>query len=311
MNILFVADPLEKIKPVSDTTLLLVRQFLKQKQKVYWAVDTDVEFSGGGVIIHASEVTGCEVGAKPVLTDKRTFPSEKFRICLIRKDPPFDASYVRLCWILSLAEKKTRFLNSPGLLLRYHEKLVPLEAMAQGFLTKKDIIPTHLGSTVSAKKFVNQYKIEKVIIKPFLGFGGSGVDLKTREAFISASAMHYEDTVVQPFHEEVVHGDHRVFFLEGKLLGSFARVPKEGGFISNLAAGGTAKAVKLTAAQRKVMEKTGRFLKKAGIFFAGADLIGNYVSEVNITSPTGFVMYEKLFGVDLSEVFAKTALKKG
>lgn len=310
VNILFVADSLEKIKPLSDTTLVFLRQCLKLKHKVSWATDSDVEFSGDKVIVHACEVKSCEVDAKPALLDKKTVGIDKFKLVFIRKDPPFDSSYVRLCWILALAEKKTTFLNSPSQLLRYHEKLVPLEALAQGFLEKKDIIPTHLGSAVSAKHFVNDYEIENVIIKPFLGFGGTGVELRKREDFVASSSMKYEDIVVQPFHEEVVKGDHRVFFLEGKMIGSFARIPKEGGFISNLAQGGSAKPVKLTSSQLKVMERTGKFLKKTGIFFAGADLIGNYVSEVNITSPTGLVVFEKLFGVDLSEMILKAALKR-
>lgn len=310
MNILFIADSLEKIKPLSDTTLVIVRQWRKRKHKVYWAMDQGVEFAGEKVTVQASEIKECVPEAKPVLAHPQVFNIDQFKCVFIRKDPPFDATYVRLCWLLSLAENRTVFLNAPSQLLRYHEKLVPLEAFAQGFLSKKDLIPTFLGSAINAKHFVNQYKIEKVIVKPFLGFGGSGVELKSREDFVAASAMRDEDIIVQPFQEEVMEGDHRVFFLEGKLIGSFARIPKEGGFISNLAAGGSAKPVPLTKPQKNLMEKVGKFLKKQKIFFAGADLIGNHVSEVNITSPTGFVVYEKLFGIDLSETLVTAALKR-
>src|SRR5262249_54397303 len=158
-------------------------------------------------------------------------------------DPPFDGEYVRLCWLLALGESKAWMLNWPSLLLRYHEKLVPLEALAQGFLRQEDLIPSHIGAHESAVEFVQRNGFKDVVAKPFLGFGGAGVQLLKAEEFIGRGGKRgeVEDLLVQPFREEVKRqGDRRVFFLDGEILAHFVRKPKEGGFISNLAQGGTA-----------------------------------------------------------------------
>ena len=105
--------------------------------------------------------------------------------------------------------------------------------------------------------------------------------------------------MVQPYLEEIVEqGDRRVFFLDGELLAEFVRFPKEGGFIANLAQGGSAKKVPLSDVERAVCDRLGKFLKHTGIVFAGADLIGSKVSEVNITSPTGLCSLHALEGND-------------
>ena len=305
MKTLFIADPIERLKPTTDSSFVFIRRCITRKHQAFWCSDKDVEFSGDKVLVHAMPVTESRVDETPHLGPRERIPIHKFQLVFIRKDPPFDTSYVRLCWILSLAEKRTTFLNLPSLLVRYHEKLIPIEAMAQGFLGSKDIISTHLGSSETAVEFVRSLSTEEVVTKPFLGYGGTGVE---RVSAVSYMGKHL-DAVVQPFKKEVLQGDHRVFFLEGKNIGSFARIPKAGGFISNLAAGGSAQAVKLKPSQLKVLDKLGKFLKKSKIFFAGADLIGNCISEVNITSPTGLRSFESLFGTDLSELIVSSAEK--
>lgn len=308
MKILFIADPFSKLKPHGDTTLALLRQALKIKFECYWTTDEQVEFENKSVWVTADKVESCEEEGLPITSEGDRIEISKFKYAFIRKDPPFNAGYVRLCWILALAEKKTIFVNFPSLLLRYHEKLVPLEALAHGYLTEKDIIPTHVGSYETAKLFVKKLGAKDLILKPFLGFGGRDIIRLTASDFLQGRTSH-SDLIVQPFQTAVSQGDHRVFFINGKNMGSIARIPKLGHFVSNLAAGGTAKAVALTKSQKKVMEKTGKFLKSQKIFFAGADLIGDLVSEVNITSPTGFVAHKELFGDDLSAELFKE-LKK-
>lgn len=308
MKTLFVADPFSKLNAYGDTTLVFVRQALNLGHEAYWTTAEGIEFEGGMVFAKALRIESCAVDDHPYGTQIETFDLKNVDLVFIRKDPPFNAGYVRLCWILSLAEKQTVLLNKPSLLLRYHEKLVPLEAYSEGFLSQKDLIPTHVGTYESAKTFVSKLGAREIILKPFLGFGGRDITRVSAKDFITKASKH-EDVIVQPFKSEVEDGDHRVFFLNGKLIGSFARIPPEGKFISNLAAGGTAKKVKLTKTQTALMEKVGKFLKAKGIFFAGADLIGNLVSEVNITSPTGFRAFEKLYGEDLSVPLFKEAMK--
>jgi glutathione synthase len=302
----FLADPLAKIKPKGDSTLSLLGESLRRGQEAYWATDSDLEYivdpkRGGRVRIHPFRVEAVTPGGLPRLGSRESLDLEGFSAVFIRKDPPFDAGYVRLCWLLSLAESKVFMMNRPSLLLRYHEKLVPLEALAQGFLRPDDLIPSHLGTLSSAQQFVRELQTDEVITKPFLGFGGNDVQRCKASEFLARrdESGEVEDVLVQPFQEDIVrYGDRRVFFLEGKILAHFVRRPKAGGFISNLAQGGSAVAEPLPAEGREVLERLGRFLAQAGITLAGAVLIGRRISEVNITSPTGQKSLEALEGND-------------
>jgi glutathione synthase len=298
MKILVIADPVEKLRPLGDSTLAIVREALRRKHEIFWAHHDDLEYRGDHLAVHTWDVVACKKDALAELGQRRTDRLTAFGAVLIRKDPPFDSVYVKLCWLLALCEKKTWMMNAPSALLRYHEKLVPLEAVAQGFLRSDDVIPTHMGASEEAREFVAASGYPKVVAKPFLGYAGNGVTLQSREEFIADSADH-GDRLVQPFREEIYNrGDRRVIYLGGRCIAHFARMPKAGSFISNLAQGGTAAALPVTPRESESIERLGKFLSAAGIHFAGADLIGHWVSEVNITSPTGLRSLEKLEGTD-------------
>lgn len=310
MKLLFVADPVEKLNVAGDSSLALLRSALKRGHEVHWAVGEDVEFVGDSVAVWAQRVLECAEDAPPRLEGRKFHPITAMKAVFIRKDPPFDAGYVKLCWLLALAEKKVWMLNPPSVLLRYHEKLVPLEARAQGFLEKDDVIPTHIGDVTRAQELMARLQVAKVVTKPFLGFGGGNIELHEAAEFQALKAGNTKDFLAQPFREEVLKfGDRRVFFLEGELLAHFVRRPKAGGFIANLAQGGTAVSEPLTTREKEVIERLGRFLKSAGILLAGADLMGPLVSEVNITSPTGLRSLHQLDGKDYSDTILEYAEK--
>lgn len=303
LKVFFVADPIEKLNPSSDSSLAILRETLKRGYRAFWVTDDDVEYVNGKVILRSRPCLDCSEGGLPTLGETEIIPADNFHVGFIRKDPPFNEDYVRLSWILSLCEKKVFFINKPSLLVRYHEKLLPFEAHAQGFLKLSDLIPTHLGSGPSAAAFAQTLTTPTIISKPFLGHGGLNISQMNRSDFIknSLSQPHrWEGTVVQPFLEEVLSEDRRLIYFSGKLAGQFVRIPPKGGFVANLAQGGTAELKNLSKAQKSVAERVGKFLTKSQIVFAGVDLIGAKVSEINITSPTGFMAYKKLTGEDLS-----------
>ncbi len=298
MKILIVADAVDKLRPLGDSTLAMVREALRRRHELFWATDTDLEFHGDHPVVHAAGVKACGPDAIPELASRAVGRVDGLDAVLIRKDPPFDGAYVKLCWLLGLVEKKVWMMNPPSTLLRYHEKLVPLEAHAQGFLQADDLIPTFIGSSEDARRWVAASDYPEVVMKPFLGFGGGGVFRIPRERFL-ADKKDFPDVIVQPFRDEIsTKGDRRVIFLGGKCIAHFVRVPKEGSFISNLAQGGTAVSRPLTPREGESIQRVEKFLTAAGIHFAGADLIGHWVSEVNITSPTGLRSLEKLDGTD-------------
>lgn len=304
-NVLFIADPMSRLRPLGDSTLALVREVLARGHMAYWATGDDLEFRGDHLVVHASQVEACAKDELAELGAQREHALASMDTVFIRKDPPFDAGYVKLCWLLGLAERSVKMINPPSILLRYHEKLVPLEAVAQGFLRPDDLIPTHIGTATQAQDWVRRAKPEKVVVKPFLGFGGNGVSLQETHRFLTEGAMTTKgasdpaDQLVQPFRPEVVaRGDRRVLYLGGKILADFVRMPQKGNFISNLAQGGSAVAMPMTAEERDAAQRLGKFLAAAGILFAGSDMIGRFISEVNITSPTGLRSLEKLEGKD-------------
>ncbi len=300
MKFLFVADRWERIHPATDTSLAIVRTALGRKHKVAWTTGDAVRLEDGRVRARVIPCLSCADESLPDTGNEEDRAIAEFDAIWIRKDPPFDDSYVSLCWLLCVEESRVLMLNRPSLLLRYHEKMIPFEAVAQGFLKPSDLIPTHIGDAASARAFLERGGYETAVRKPFFGFGGSEI-LKFSPLKGEFPAQD-ELELTQPFQSEVTtQGDRRLFYLRGKFLGDFVRLPKSGGFVSNLAQGGSASLAPLSAPQRAVVDRLGKFLKKSGIVFAGADLIGRRISEVNITSPTGLRSYLKLTGKDLSE----------
>jgi len=317
LRLFFVADPTEKLRPESDSSLAMLREASKRGHHAYWLTSDEVEYVNGKVMLRARSFVNFRSDGLPVLGEIEVLPAEKFHAGFIRKDPPFNEDYVRLCWILALVENQVFFVNKPSLLVRYHEKLLPLEGFSQGFLKKTDLIPTHLGSGPSAAAFVQNLKTPLIISKPFLGHGGRNIIQTSREGFISEGLKkpeQWEGVVVQPFLEEVLQEDRRVLIIDGKIKGQFVRIPPKGGFIANLAQGGTAEKRPLSRAQKSAAERVGKFMKKVGIVLAGVDLIGSKVSEINITSPTGFLSYQKLAGdnlaVDVLETIERNVLRR-
>lgn len=309
LRIFFVADPIEKLNSKSDTTLSLMRESLSRGHQCFWLTDSDVEYIGNRVVLRAKRCEEYPKSGSPVFGDTEILPASRFHVGFIRKDPPFNEDYVRLSWILSLCENEVYLVNKPSLLVRYHEKLLPLEGLSQKFLKLQDLVPTHLGSGPSAAAFAQNLKSDSVISKPFLGYGGKNINLWKKSDFINqgmSQPQRWEGLVVQPFLKEVLTEDRRLLFIDGKLCGQFVRLPPKGGFIANLAQGGTAEARPLSKSQKAVADRVSRFLKKIGVFFAGVDLIGSRVSEINVTSPTGFMAYHQLTGINLSETVLKS-----
>ncbi|MFM8269774.1 MAG: hypothetical protein ACKN9V_06245, partial [Pseudomonadota bacterium] len=290
LRLFFVADPIVKLRPESDTSFALLREAHQRGHQIFWLTESEVEYVNDKVILRARPFLSFRKDGFPNLGEIEILAAEKFHAGFIRKDPPFNEDYVRLCWILALVEKNVFFVNKPSLLVRYHEKLLPLEGYAQGFLKKTDLIPSHLGSGPSAAAFVQNLKAPLIITKPFLGHGGINISQTKRSEFIEQGLRQperWEGVVVQPFLEEVLQEDRRLLVIDGQIKGQFVRVPPKGGFVANLAQGGKAEYRPLSRAQKSAGERVAKFLKKTGIVFAGVDLIGSKVSEINVTSPTG------------------------
>jgi glutathione synthase len=302
MNFLIIADPLRSLKPKSDTSLALVREAILRTHGVHWCTHEDLFLWEGRVFARVDEITGCAENSLPAIeTVKEPQPLNSYDGVWIRKDPPFDQSYLSLCWLLALEESNVPMLNKPSLLLRFHEKLLPLEAVERGFLRADEVIPTFLptGRRLSVP---SDFPGGECITKPWLGHGGK--DVRKLEGPKSPEPYFF----LQPLQKEITRtGDRRIFLLNGDVIGSFARLPAEGEIRANLAAGGRGVLTEMTKKQAEIADRLGDFLKEIGIVFAGADMIGDRISEVNITSPTGFQTLHELGGRRLAPLYLNFA----
>jgi glutathione synthase len=314
MKALFIADSISELKPQSDTSLMILRGLIRRKIKVFWCVDQDLSWNHEGLQISANEIVSVKPFELPITKESKTsFSVKELDFTFIRKNPPFDKSYVNLCWLLAPYEKAIKIINRPSLLLRYHEKMLPLEAQVHGYLKAKDLIPTCITSDAwVAKNFIDEQDCEKYILKPFYGFAGHEIELVSKDELLQSLSKRFQpgaDLMIQPLQDEIYElGDRRVFFFKGKYRGDFVRLPKKGSVVSNLAQGGSAAVRKLSEAEKKVVARIEYFLKDLKIDFAGADMIGEKVSEINITSPTGFTAYQNIFKKDLTEKFLDSIL---
>jgi len=306
MRILIIGDDIQKLHPKTDTSLYLLREFVQQNCLVHWACPENLSWKVTQVLCEAREVREPgNVEKLPQLAIQKEYQMEDFDIVLIRKEPPFDDSYMRLCWILAPYEKKVYMSNAPSVLLRYHEKMLPFEAVAAGVLQPAQVIQTCITDHADiARDFVKSVGGDSVILKPWLGFGGRDIQLMEKEGFLGEANKYFSGTerwILQFFEEAIFsRGDRRVLFLGGKYIGDVVRLPKKGHFVSNLVRGGQAFLRDLDEEEKELVKCLEPWLKKIGIDFAGADFINGKLSEINITCPTALEAYERLTGKNLA-----------
>jgi glutathione synthase len=298
MIFLIIGDPIRGLKPKTDTSLALAREAIMRQHEVHWATPEDLFLWEGRVHVRVDSIKGCAENSLPA-TDTVEEPQSlnTYDGVWIRKDPPFDSSYLSICWLLALEENNVPMLNKPSLLLRYHEKLLPFEAVEKGFLHSNELIPTFLptGRRIPVPK---NFPKGEAVMKPFLGHGGKDVE----KILSPQSPEPY--VFLQPLQKEITRsGDRRIFVLDGEVIGSFVRLPKEGEIKSNIAAGGTGVMKEMNKKEREIVDRLCLFLKEIGIQFAGVDMINEKISEVNITSPTGFLTYKDIGGRRLAPIF--------
>jgi glutathione synthase len=307
MKILIVGDPVSALKPKTDSSLFIAQEFLRKGHEVFWAEISDLYWCGYHLETQAKKLNPFDGLALPEASAKKRMPFEEMDLCLIRKDPPFNEDYLKLAWLLSPFQTKVRCVNSPAVLAQFHEKMLPYEALTRGFLTEADLIPMVVARhREDVAHFVDQFPAESYVLKPWLGYAGNNVQLFSADELMKRPEIENQNSIVQVFAPEVkTLGDRRVLFFEGRMVGEFVRMPQGGGFVSNVAQGGRAERRDLTKEEQKIIWKIERFLQEIKIDFAGADLIGSRLNEINITSPTGLRAIQELESRNLAEDFVK------
>ena len=232
------------------------------------------------------------------LSEKIEVKLEDFKFIFLRQDPPFNMHYITSTYILDCLPKSTKVINNPSSVRNAAEKILP-------FQFKEFMPPTLISQSVDEIK--NFFKIHQdIITKPLYGNGGEGIQ-RSQDGFLEGIDIHSDylemPIMVQKYIPEICEGDRRIIFFDGDYVGSVARIPSKGSIKANFHAGGTAKKTGLVFRDQQIIQALGIELKKMDLFFVGIDVIGNYLTEINVTSPTGIKQINKLNNIKLEEVF--------
>ena len=290
MAYLFIIDPIESLNKIKDSSLLLMKECLRRNIEVHFSEINQFSIDEGKVNIHSQKIISLEKGIKYQDTEMNL--SSFFKKIFIRKDPPFDDDYLNLTYLLDHAvQEGTDVINNPSSIRNHNEKL--------SILNFQEIIPPTIV-TSNASDVVNFLKLhEKIVLKPINGMAGNGIFVideldKNINSILETSTLNNTKVMMaQKYIPDITEGDKRIIIIKGEPLPfCLARIPDGKDFRANLAKGGTGIAKKLTADDIKIVNVIKKYLVKSKLDFVGIDVIGKYLTEINVTSPTCLVEIE-------------------
>ncbi len=296
----FVMDPLETVLPDKDTTFVFMLESLARGHQVYFVTLNDLFAVGHRAFARARR---CEVTRMTphyrFLDDGADYALEHFEAVFMRKDPPADVAYLHATMLLSLADSRRTFvLNRPAGLREANEKLYALNFPGA-------IPPTLVTQDIARLKKFMAEQGGQMIVKPLDGHGGESVFLASADdrnlnAILEAVTRFGSQLIMaQRYLPEVRDGDKRLIVLNGEPLGCTLRVPRDDDNRGNIHVGGNCIKAEVTGRDREICRAMRPRLERDGLYFVGLDIIGNYLTEVNVTSPTGVQEIDRLDGVNL------------
>ena len=288
MKLLFILDPLDKLKSYKDTSLAIMREAAARGHTLYVCEQHDVMLRFDVIKFAVKRFTFKQEGSYQLGQPSEVL-AKLFDAILMRKDPPFDNEYLYSTYLLELAASQgARVINNPTAVRSWNEKLsiAKFPQFAPQFLvtSNSDLI----------RDFLSDH--QDIIIKPLDGMGGSGIFRLTKTdpnigvILETATQFGRQTIMAQRYLPAILQGDKRIIIINGKPLPyALARIPKAGETRGNLAAGGTGVAQPLTSRDLEIATTVGKTLKAEGLFLVGLDVIGEHLTEINVTSPTGMV----------------------
>jgi len=296
----FVMDPLEAVLPDKDTTFVFMLEALRRGHELYHLGLKQLHTRGHQAFAQARR---CEVmRATPhfrFLDNGAQYPLEAFDAIFMRKDPPADDAYLYATMILSLADRQRTFvLNEPAGLREANEKLYALNFPGA-------IPPTIVTYEIPRLKRFMEEQGGEMIVKPLDGHGGEGVfharagDRNLNAILEAVTRFESRPIMGQRYIPEIRSGDKRLIVLNGEPLGGTLRVPREDEHRGNIHVGGNCVKADITARDREICRMLRPRLERDGLYFVGLDIIGDYLTEVNVTSPTGVQEIDQLDGANL------------
>ena len=307
MNLAFILDPLSGLKAYKDSSIAMMRAATRRGHKVHAVMREALSWREGVVSAGATRLTLSD-DDHAWYSEHETAPRPlaDFDAVLMRQDPPFDMEYVAATWLLERAASEgARVFNRPSSVRDHNEKVAITE------------FPQFTAPTLVARDpAVIQAFIEElgdVILKPLDGMGGSQIfrvkrDDPNRNVIVETLNREGRATIMtQGYLPAIAEGDKRILLIGGQVLPfCLARIPKAGETRGNLAAGGTGVARPLSARDREIAETLAPILHARGLFLVGLDVIGDCLTEINVTSPTCFVEITRQTGFDVADFFIET-----
>jgi glutathione synthase len=302
-------DPIDRIDIRGDSTFALLLEAQKRGHELFYYAPPNLALVEGRLLARGSTLTvEDKVGSHYRVSNPRTEDLSKWDVVLLRQDPPFDMAYVTTTHLLERIHPKTLVVNDPA-----HVRNAPEKVFVLDFL---DLMPPTLvtRSLDDVKAFRAQHK--DIILKPIYGNGGAAVfrvgagDTNLNSLVELFQTVFREPFMVQQYRPEVRGGDKRIILVDGEVVGAVNRVPPADETRSNLHVGGVAAATELTARDREICARLGPELKRRGLLFTGIDVIGPYLTEINVTSPTGIRQVKDFGGADIAALIWDAIEKK-
>jgi glutathione synthase len=299
LNIAVQMDPIERINIRGDSTFALLLEAQRRGHAISYYTPDRLAMIEGKIFatVQPLQVRDAE-GSHFTLGDPQRVGLADFDVVLLRQDPPFDLNYITTTHLLERIQGKTLVVNDPAQVRNAPEKMYVTEF--------PELMPPTLLTRDLAEIKAFRAEHGDIVMKPLYGKGGEAVFLIEREdpnfgsLYDLFSTSFREAWVTQKFLPAVRQGDKRIILVDGELAGAVNRVPAADDIRSNMVRGGAAKATELTAREREICQRIGPALRERGLLFVGIDVIDGWLTEINVTSPTGIRAIKNLGGPDIA-----------
>jgi glutathione synthase len=299
LNVAVQMDPIERIKIAGDSTFALLLEAQARGHRLFYYTPDQLSMLDGQVVASARPLSVRDQGGDHfTLGAAKRFDAGGFDVVLLRQDPPFDLAYITTTHLLERIHPKTLVINDPAAVRNAPEKM---------FVTEfTDLMPPTLLSRDLDEIKAFRAKHGDIVLKPLYGKGGEAVFLLRKDdlnfgSFYDLFATTFrEQWVVQKFLPEVREGDKRIILVDGEFAGAVNRVPAPGDLRSNMVRGGVPKATDLSKQEREICRRLGPALTQRGLLFVGIDVIDGFLTEINVTSPTGIRAIRNVGGPDVA-----------
>ncbi|SCZ69621.1 glutathione synthase [Epibacterium ulvae] len=300
MKIAFQMDPILGVDINADSSFRLAEEAQARGHELFYYAPDQLAYQEGRITARGHDMKVQRVADAPaVLGAEREVDLADFDVVWLRQDPPFDMHYITSTHLLDRLKGQALVVNDPFWVRNYPEKLLVLDFPE---LTPPTTIARDLETIKAFKE-----KHGDIILKPLYGNGGAGVfrldanDRNLTSLHELFTGFSREPLIVQKFLPDVSNGDKRVILVDGEAVGAINRVPAKGETRSNMHVGGRPEKIGLTERDLEICAAIGPLLREKGQVFVGIDVIGDYLTEINVTSPTGIQELERFDGVNIAE----------